>query len=156
MLRNRYLIAVLGVLLLLVAFYNVRFFLQRRGPDRQAAEVSQPASAARTAGRTAAAGKAADYRPAWNRDPFWYPDGRRQQVYAGPRMRTPADERGVRLEGTTIKENKGYALINGRVYAVGDRVAGEQITAIDDRSVTLRGAGGARTLHILKRPAGKE
>lgn len=157
MLRNKYLIAGLGVLLLLVALYNISFFRERRGPARHRAETSQPLGKAREAARPgpAAAGKAAAYSAEWRRDPFWYPDGPLRAPFSASRTRTQADVRGLRLEGTTMKGTKGYALINGKVYGVGDRVAGEQITAISDRSVTLKSAEGTRTMHILTK-ASKE
>jgi hypothetical protein len=149
MLRNKYVIAVLCVLLLAVLLYDLSFFRKRgAGPGPAApAAPAPPAALARTA---AAAGTAADYRPQWRRDPFRHAGGAPRTA---PAARSGGD---LRLEGTMSRGGTAYALINGRIYGAGDRVDGSEIVKIDDLAVTMRGAGGTRVLRILRDGREKE
>lgn len=157
MLRNRLFMAGLAVLLLLVAYYNVSFFQKRHAGRQQAGPAASPAAGGKAAGASRTAPAAAGYAAAWKRDPFWYPEGRRATSSFAPGERATARRKGgLRLEGTMTKDGKGYVLINGSIYGVGDRVDGYQIMSIGDRSVTMKGATGTRTMRILSEPGGKE
>lgn len=157
MLRNKYFIAGIGILLLTVVFYNISFFLKRRGATRlQNAAVQNIAVSVGKSDSSNSQQKAAAYRPEWRRDPFWY-SKKPQQLYSGARqLRSRTEKQGPRLEGTMIKDGKGYALINGRVCGVGDKVAGYEIIKIDGSSVTVKGTAGTRILRIISETAGKE
>lgn len=156
--RNKYFLAGLGGLLLIVLIYNIAFFSGRgKSIDRPSAV---PGTAVQGDGDRTSPALAQSPESAlsgdWRRDPFWYPDGARRTSFSASGARAPKAERGLRLEGTTMKEDKSYALISGKVYGVGDRVAGQEIVAINDSSVTMKGAKGARTMNILTRSTEKE
>lgn len=157
MLRNKYFLAGLGGLLLLVLIYNIAFFSARgKGADRPSAVPGTAVQGDDGRALPASAQSQEGMTGEWRRDPFWYPDGARRTSFPASGARAPKIERGLRLEGTTMKEDKSYALISGKVYGVGDRVAGQEIVAINDSSVTMKGAGGARTMSILTRSTEKE
>jgi hypothetical protein len=141
-------------MLALVVLYNISFFQKRRAGVRRS---SPPALQETTVQRTDPARRAEDdYRPAWRRDPFWYPGGTEKRGAVPAPAAEPRTSDELRLEGTSMSGGKGYALINGKVYGVGDRVNELEVAEIDETSVTLKGRNGARIIQILGGKTRKE
>jgi hypothetical protein len=148
MLRNRFLIAVLAILLIAVAVYNYSFFASRKVKPPAAHTAAPAGEAGPQQGATIDPSRiqAPSYRPQWTRDPFWYHDGAGKQSAGGRPKRTASAD--ITLEGTTTEQGKGYAIIDGQVIETGETIRGYTIVSIGDRSVVLRNAKGTRTLTI--------
>ena len=56
------------------------------------------------------------------------------------------------LNAVLISSDRRVAVINGRIYRVGDDVYGNKIASIDANSVQLDGAGGKITLFLFNNP----
>ncbi len=145
MLRNKYFIAALGGLLLLVLIYNIAFFSGRgKGSDRPSAF---PGTAVQgNGGHTSpsfAPAQETGLAGEWRRDPFWYPGGRSHGAPPAGRKTS-----GIHLEATMAKSGKAYAIINGDIVGIGERFHGYIVTEIGDQFVKLKGSGGAKTLKI--------
>jgi len=140
MLRNKFFVIILFILLLAVIAYNYTFFRERRTQQR-----AQVAAAAQFMSDAPSIGSAASgpYQPTWRRDPFWYPGGVDRSVHHAVPAHT------LQLEGTMVKEGKGYAIMNGEVVGVGDRIQGVVIVEIGDLSVKVKGPTGTRTISII-------
>jgi hypothetical protein len=139
MLRNRYVIAVVGVLLVLVLYYNVSFFSEKRAVKA----VRQGDSPAFVETAERAAGTPAARTGEWKRDPFWYTD-------KNSRSRAGAASRGsgLALAATMTKDGKGYALIGDRVVGVGETLNGYTVVDVGQKSVTIKNHNGTRVLTI--------
>lgn len=56
---------------------------------------------------------------------------------------------GLRLEGFRKRiGGRSEAMINGRLYRVGDEIDGRRVMRVDEGTVVLRGAGGEETLRM--------
>jgi len=148
MLRNKYFIAFLGVLLMGVITYNVIYFRSKNTPSPSDSS-GQPASKKEKAFNTDRSFYTS-YRPTWRRDPFWYTEGAVRSPYVTVRSR------GLNLEGTMVKDGKGYAIISGEVVEVGDRIQGVVIVEIGDQTIKVKGNQGTKTIHIATDQLEKE
>jgi hypothetical protein len=153
MLRNKYLIAGLGGLLLLVLAYNITFFSGRRkGIDRPSAV---PGTAVQGGGGITSPAPAQSPESSltgeWRRDPFWYPAGR-------SRGAPPAGKKapGLRLEATMARGGKAFAIISGDIVEIGERYKSYTVVEIGDQFVKLKGPGGTKTLFLAGGPSEKE
>jgi len=84
----------------------------------------------------------------WPRDPFFrFADpGAGEETRAGPADPRPTARFAL---SAVLSGSPPLALINGRVVAVGDRLAdGSIVVAIDADSVTLEGSQGSWTLRL--------
>jgi len=149
MLRNKYVLVVVGFLLVNVVGFNINFFAKRSSNTPQPAPaVKQPASDWRSPENEAPSAPASD-GPAgtWRRDPFWY--GGVRSAVAAPKL-PPARtaSKGLSVEGSIFRDGKGYALINGQIAGVGESVNGYEVLEIRDRSITLKGPNGTRTINL--------
>ena len=151
--RNKYVLAGVGGLLIIVLIYNIAFFSRRgKGADRPA---SVPVTAEKGAGGSASpaleqsleSGAARE----WRRDPFWYPGGR-------PRSAPPSAGKapGLHLEATMAEGGKAYAIINGDIVGTGERFNGYVVAEIGDQFVKLKGPGGIKTLKLAGDSGEKE
>ncbi len=145
MLRNKYFLAGLGVLLLLVLIYNIAFFSGRgKGIDHPSAI---PGTAVQgEGGRTSPASAQSQeggMAGEWRRDPFWHPGGK---SHGAP----PAGRKapGLHLEATMAEGGKAYAIINSDIVGIGERFNGYVVEEIGDQFVKLKGPGGTKTLFI--------
>jgi hypothetical protein len=152
MLRNRYLIGVLCVLLFSVLVWNISFFAGRRPAQvGQRGGVSPAASSAAGAGRQTAEAPAKREFPVlqdaavWRRDPFTFS------------VRTPAEkepakeisEDAISLQGIMISGGERFALVDGWVVGVGGRVRDYNVAAINQYSIVLKGDRGTREVSII-------
>jgi len=147
MLRNKLVVIVIAVLLLAVIAYNFAFFRERRNQQRIQATV---AVAVRNEAISPGSSARGPYQPSWRRDPFWYPGGVDRSGHG------PAPAHMLQLEGTMIKDGKGYAIMNGEVVGVGDRIQGVTILEVGDLSVKVQGRTGTRTIGIISDTNEKE
>lgn len=153
MLRNRYFLAGLGGLLLLVLAYNIAFFTGRgKGVVRPSAV---PGTAAQgddgRASPAPARSPESNLTGEWRRDPFWYPGGKARG--APPTGRKAP---GLHLEATMAEGGKAYAIINGDIVEIGDQFHGYIVVEIGDQFVKLKGPGGTKTLKLAGDSSEKE
>ncbi|MDA8084858.1 MAG: hypothetical protein M0024_14470 [Nitrospiraceae bacterium] len=150
MLRNRYVIGLVSLLLAGVVAWNVNFFLGRRPQGRKdAAAPAGPKAFVQRAGIPQASGEfPVPQDPlVWRRDPFRF---RKVPVREGAKaesQRLPA------LQGILASGDRRFALVDGRVVAVGDRLEGYRIAAIKTYSVLLGSGGGAKEISIINESA---
>ena len=149
MLRNRYFIAALGGLLVLVVIYNVSFFSQRT--KGAVGSAPAPAAAAKLPPEPAPTVAARDHVVDWRRDPFWYASAKKDSRPTGEKQRA-----GLRLEATMGKDGKAFAIINGAVVGIGEKLNGYVVSEIGDQFVKLKGPAGARTLTLASDSNEKE
>ena len=153
MLRNKYFIAGLGGLLLIVLIYNVVFFSGRgKGTGRPSA-VPGTAMQGEGGGSSPAPALFLDSGMAgeWRRDPFWYPGGR---PHGAPQATRKAP--GLHLEAIMAKDGKAYAIINGDIVGIGERSHGYVVEEIGDQFVKLKGPRGTKTLKLAGDSSEKE
>jgi len=142
MLHNKYFIAGLVALLVLVLGYNISFF-SGRGKGSEHPPALPGASEQNARGITAPASPESGISGEWRRDPFWYPGGRTHGA-------APAGKRsaGIHLEATMAEGGKPFAIINGDIVGIGERFNGYIVTEIGDQVVKLKGPGGIKTLKL--------
>jgi hypothetical protein len=87
---------------------------------------------------------------AWRRDPFWYQKGSTDQLNKTKQI----DD--IRLEAIVMRNGKGYAIVNGRVVGVGDRIQGAVIAWITGDSLLMKSKDGAKVIRIDKFDGNKE
>lgn len=144
MLRNKFVIIMVAVLLVAVGAYNYSFF-RAKTPLKPP---SRPEQSLRTEDAAADSPLSIDsYRSEWQRDPFWYANGVDKSQHDG-RSGPKVHRSGFDLEGTITKDGKGYALINGGVYGVGDKVRNATIVEISELYIKVRNGEGTRTIRI--------
>jgi hypothetical protein len=90
----------------------------------------------------------------WGRDPFYFPYQAAEEVAAPTekvaRPKPVSVERGpqYRLSTILISGSNRLAVINDRVYALGDEIGNEKISDITLDHVVLSGAYGERLLNV--------
>jgi|GEM_PF-4377671 len=139
MLGNRYVAAAVVIALLLVAAYNVRFFITR--DKSNGAQDSRPAAAvAKTSAPEAdikptaiRKDEAADTKGQWKRDPF--------SLKAKPANSDVQVDQNLKLTGIILGEKSGYAMINGKVYGLNDRIGSSVIREIKQHSIVIQTDG---------------
>jgi hypothetical protein len=147
MLRNKFVVMAVAVLLAAVAAYNYSFFSSKGQRKPAAPEQALRTGGEETVGAAVAPASAPRYRSVWRRDPFWYSGGvdrNRHDVRSAPKIAGT----GIELTGTMTKDGKGYALINGSVYGVGDKVQNATIVEVGELYIKVRTSEGTRTIRI--------
>ena len=143
MLGNKYLAAVIGILLILVVAYNIKFFSSKNRP-------AQPVATGKTEGvkpfePMKPDGSDMHKKPerivekedkaGWKRDPF---DLQPAVKKTGKKeAEKPAFSEDIRLIGIVKRNDKSHALINGRVYSVNDKIGDAVITEINKNGIVL-------------------
>jgi hypothetical protein len=158
MLRNKFVIAIVAVLLCIVSIYNLNFFLKKKAP---ASLQGKTLGAAPSVGRDRAPGHlmATPFpvlrdKENWKRDPFLYMEQRTgRYTEAEGRAGTPAAREktkapAIRLQGITVRNGKRFALVNGWVVGTGDRLDNVLITDITPYSIFVKDADGTREINI--------
>lgn len=148
MLGNKYLAAIVGLLLILVAVYNVKFFSSKNKPAETV--VTGKTGAAKPSEPVKPDGSDMHKKPeriaetedktGWKRDPFDLqaltikkPEQKKQKK--------PAFSEDIRLIGIVKRDGKSHALINGRVYGVNDKIGDAVITEINKNGIVLSSGG---------------
>lgn len=163
-LQRRHLKIVLG-LLALALLYNLWSFFGRR------ASTSGPSPAPLLSGPTPAAGAPAppaidpttipappvvDLKttPSWVRDPFLLAGETRDETIAQVSLPATNDPDPV-VHSILFSPQRKLAVIQGRIYKVGDRVGNSEIVDIERAAVVIRTAAGERRRVELLSPASK-
>ena len=142
MLANKYVAALIGVLLILVVTYDVQLFLSR-GKRREVAVTKKTYPAAHSDDRTYHSPEPAlekeDVNP-WKRDPFGLKATEKTaEERAAEKLAAYRAE--IRVTGIIKREGRSYALINGKVYTVNDRLRDAVIAEIKKHSIVLASEG---------------
>lgn len=139
MLGNKYIAAVIGVLLLVIVAYNLKFFMSRRvQPQTSPAKISEPVRHAERKSDEHKSGMnpvrmlEKEDKGKWKRDPFDL-----KGDYKVAQEKTEYDLKGIHLMGIIKRDNGSYALINGKVYSVNDRIGDAVVREIKKHGVVL-------------------
>jgi hypothetical protein len=144
MLGNKYLAAVVGLLLILVAAYNIKFFYSKNRPAETA--VTGEIGTVKPSEPIKPDGAGVHKKPeriietedkaGWKRDPF---DLQTATVKKSEQKKEkkPAFSEDIRLIGIVKRNGKSHALINGRVYSVNDKIGDAVITEINKNGIVL-------------------
>jgi len=90
----------------------------------------------------------------WGRDPFYSPYQAAEETATTPekvaRPKQESEQQGpqYKLSTVLVSGSKRLAVIDDRVYTVGDEIGGETITSITLDHVVLNGASGERLLEV--------
>lgn len=141
MLGNKYLAAVIGILLILVAAYNIKFFYSKNKNSEtvqtgkteavKAPEVVKPAEPDVPKKPDRIVEK--EDKTRWKRDPF----DLQAAAVKKPEQTKPAFSEDIRLIGIVKRNGKSHALINGGVYRVNDKIGDAVITEINKNGIVL-------------------
>lgn len=135
MLRNKYVALAVGILLSCVIAYNIYFFYTKNKRAGVSEVKSKPLVAeAIYDNKYALSEKRFETRRyyqrvepkdkgEWKKDPF------------GIRLDESIAYGDLKLQGIIHREGRGYALINGKLYGIGDSIDGGKIKAIERHSV---------------------
>lgn len=154
MLRNKFVILVVGLMFSVVVIYNISFFLRRK-PGAEAPQ--KPVTVLGTEAQSRADSTPITShiplprdRERWKRDPFHYtgqltgeyvdsvqPDGKGKKKAAG-----------IKLEGINVRNGKYFALVNGWVVEAGDKIDDVLITSVTRYSIFVKDARGIREISI--------
>jgi hypothetical protein len=143
MLGNKYLAAVIGILFILVAAYNVKFFSSKNRPSQPVAtgktEAVQPSEALKQSGSDMH-GKPErivekEDKSRWKRDPFELQAAVKKT--AKKEEEKPAFGEDIRLIGIVKRNGTSHALINGKVYSVNDKIGDAVITEINNNGIVV-------------------
>lgn len=154
MLGNKYLAAVVGLLLILVAAYNVKFFSSKNRPAETAVTEKtaggKPSEAIKTDGsdmhkKPERIIETAD-TAGWKRDPFNLQATAVAKKTGKKEEKKPAIGEDIRLAGIVKRDGKSHALINGRVYSVGDRIGDAVITEINKNGIVVSSGGESKRI----------
>lgn len=152
MLGNKYVIGIVGILLIMVIAYNAQFFMSRQNKD-QKGDASQPLTSQRVKNHAVSAQHerpgdpqadtslpvaaaqpfAKGDRTAWKRDPF--------SLRAGTDQKPAEVTYDIKLMGIIKRDGDSHALINGKVYRVNDRVDKAVIREIRQHSIVIVAGG---------------
>lgn len=91
--------------------------------------------------------------PSWARDPFLLAGETRDETIAEAAL--PTDGPDPVVHSILFSPQRKLAVIQGRIYKIGDRVAGAEIVDIERAAVVIRTASGARRRVELQSPAAK-
>ena len=153
MLGNKYLAVAVGLLLILVAAYNIKFFSSKNRPAEtvvtgktEAVKPSEPIKADgpdmhKKPERIAEA----EDKARWKRDPFDLQAAAVKKPGKKPEKK-PAFSEDIRLIGIVKRNGKSHALINGRVYSVNDKIGDAVITEINKNGIVLSSAGESKRI----------
>lgn len=152
MLGNRYVMGIVGILLIMVIAYNVQFFRSRQKTDRtenalqpftpqgvqkHSGSPPQERTSVRQSDRSlpaaAAQPLAKEDKVIWKRDPF--------SLRAGEDRKPAVITYDIKLMGIIKRDGDSHALINGKVYRVNDRIDKAVIREIKQHSIVILADG---------------
>jgi len=142
---NKYLAAIVGILIILVAAYNVKFFSSKKViPQMPAAKKTdlEKRSLPDTIIVTKRTLVQKDAHQ-WKRDPFGLVPISEKTVKKKPEKDFSED---IQLTGIIKRDGRSYALINGKVYSADDRIGDIVVKEIKRHSIVL--SSGEKTKEI--------
>jgi Tfp pilus assembly protein PilP len=146
MLKNKYVAAGIGILLILVIAYNIKFFLSKnQSPEIRKAERSEAVKSPES--------KTVQYseiyvsknferileqedKNKWKRDPFSLKSASKK----------PESGEEIRLMGIIKRDGKSLAMISGKVYKVNDKIGNSVIKNIKKHSIILYSDGNNKEI----------
>jgi hypothetical protein len=147
MLGNKYVAAVVGVILILVLAYNIKFFTVKSRQHETATEketetVQQPEPVITKPPEHIVEG---EDKSTWKRDPFSL------QSLPPPKTTSKIQKKpdiieGIHLMGIIKRDGNSLALINGKVYGVNDRIGDVVIKAITKEGIVISSDGRRRKI----------
>ncbi|OGW52623.1 MAG: hypothetical protein A2Y81_05270 [Nitrospirae bacterium RBG_13_43_8] len=148
MLANKYLAAVLGILLALVIVYNVKFLSSKKAapqiPVVKKTDIEKrPSPDNTTLVKRTIIQK--DRNP-WKRDPFGLIQVSEIKVITAKKEPEKDFAEDIQLIGIIKRDGRSYALINGKVYSEDDIIGDAVIKEIKKHSVVL--SSGEKTKEI--------
>jgi type II secretory pathway component PulC len=145
MLANKYLTAVVGILLILVVAYNVKFFSSKKvahqTPVVKKTELEKRSlpDTVKVTNRTFVQKD----KHQWKRDPFGLLPISKKTAKTETKKEFAED---IQLIGIIKRDGRSYALINGKVYSEDDRIGDIVIKEIKKHSIIL--SSGEKTKEI--------
>jgi len=136
MLGNKYVAALIGILLVAVIAYNIKFFTSKSRPPETAktekTDTVKPFEPIKYPERIAEK----EDRSKWKRDPFDL-QAATKKVTKKPAPTKPEFGEDIRLMGILKRNGKSHVLINGKVYSVNDKVGDVVVKKINKHSIIL-------------------
>lgn len=138
MLGNKYVAAAVGVILILVLAYNIKFFTAKNGQNKIAAgkgaeTLQQPEPVMPKAPEIIFE---QEDKSTWKRDPFSL-QALLPKKAASKITRKPDISEGIHLMGIIKRNGKSLALINGKVYRADDRIGDVVIKDITKKGIVI-------------------
>lgn len=146
MLGNKYVAVGIGILLVLVVAYNVKFFSSKsRSLQMPMVKNVEPAKhplpfTTKVPERVSVK----EDKSRWKRDPF------------GLQLSGKTEYKGIQLMGIIKRNGRSHALINGRVYSINDRVGDSVIKEIKKHSIVLLSGGKIHEISFEAYTEGEE
>lgn len=145
MLGNKYVAALIGILLVAVIAYNIKFFASKSSPPEtakiektEAAKPFEPMQYPRPdRNKNPVRIAEKEDRSKWKRDPFDLQAVTKKPVATKPAATKPEFGEDIRLMGILKRNGKSHALINGKVYRVNDKIGDVVIKKINKHSIIL-------------------
>jgi hypothetical protein len=147
MLGNKYLAAAVGVILIFVLAYNIKFFAAKSGQNeitagKSAETFKQPGPIVQ---KTPEMVSEQEDKNRWNRDPFslhaFLPGKTASKMAKKPDM-----SEGVHLMGIIKRDGKSLALINGKIYSADDRIGDVVIKDITKKGIVISSGDQSREI----------
>ena len=144
MLGNKYVAALIGILLVAVIAYNIKFFTSKSSPPetakREKTEAVKPFEPIKYPGpdmnKNPERIAEKEDRSKWKRDPFDL-QAATKKVTKKPASTKPEFGEDIRLMGILKRNGRSHALINGKVYRVNDKIGDVVIKEIHKHSIIL-------------------
>lgn len=141
MLGNKYVVGVVGLLLLMVIIYNAQYFMSKKKTLSASGNIQPAQKSSGTHKQPEKPGPVpvaqvsvkAD-KGSWKRDPFSLPP-------AVTVSKTEEIPEKIRLTGIINRDGNSMALINGNIYGVNDRIGRSVITEIKRHSIVILSDG---------------
>jgi len=155
MLRNRYFVAAIIILLIGVFIFNLNFFLRRKHlyylktPERSTF-ASRPVikTVEPEYSRNDAVFEQVKSDPArWRRDPFFHRVEEVKKIGSSGINKKDSNVN-ITLEGIMKTDGRLYALINGWAFKKGDKIEEFIIEEVFEDGIILKGEGGRKTIKI--------
>ena len=149
MLGNKYLAAAVGILLVIVVAYNIKFFISKSkqpeyqpgSPVAQISALSEPPKD--KPGKMPERILEKEDKGLWKRDPF---NLARDIPHVAEEKEPEKPALAIRLMGIIRRDGRSHALINGKVYRVHDEFDDAIIKEIKKHSIVLLSDGETREI----------
>jgi len=147
MLENKYLAAGIGILLVLVVAYNIKFFSSKsRTPEittvekSEAVKHSEPIKHIEPVNKNPERILEKEDKNKWKRDPFGL------QAIKKPAAKKPEIGEDFHLMGIIKRDGRSRVLINGKVYSVDDKIGDVVIKDINKHGIVLFSDGESKEI----------
>lgn len=147
MLGNKYVAAAVGVILILVLAYNMKFFTAKSRQNevtagKGAESVQQPEPVIAKAPEIISE---QEDKSTWKRDPFSL-QALLPKKTASKILKKPDISEGIHLMGIIKRNGKSLALINGKIYRTDDRIGDVVIKDITKKGIIISSGDQSREI----------